>query len=84
VIGDAILCLREAFPPKFAGIKTIPVIETEIKSIIHSLKAKNSSGFDAITSKILKVCASLISLPLIHICNTNIPQESFLIILRFQ
>jgi hypothetical protein len=43
--------------------------ENETRSIIHSLKAKNTSGFDGITSKILKVCSSLISHPLTHICN---------------
>jgi hypothetical protein len=39
--------------------------ENEIKSIIHSLKAKNSADYDGITSKTLKACASLISHPLI-------------------
>jgi hypothetical protein len=58
---DAISFLKNAFPRKFPGIKTIPTTETEIKSIIHSLKAKNSSGYDGITSKVLKVCVSLIS-----------------------
>ena len=35
----------------------------------HSLKPKKSSGYDDITSKILKVCASLISHPLSYIYN---------------
>jgi hypothetical protein len=38
---DAISFLREVFPIKFPGIKTIPTTDTEIKNIIHSLKAKN-------------------------------------------
>jgi hypothetical protein len=38
--GDVISFLKKAFPRKFPGIKTIPTNETEIKSIIHSLKAK--------------------------------------------
>jgi hypothetical protein len=67
--GDAISFLEDAFPGKFPGIKTIPTTETGIKSKIHSLKAKNSSGYDGIMSKILKVCASLISHPLTHFCN---------------
>jgi hypothetical protein len=70
--GDVISFLKNAFPRKFPGIKTIPTTETEIKNIIHSLKAKNSSGYDGITSKILKVCASLISYPLTHICNHSL------------
>jgi hypothetical protein len=44
-------------------MKTIPITEAEIKSIIHSLKPRKSSGYDEITSKILKACASLISHP---------------------
>jgi hypothetical protein len=39
------------------------------KSIIHSLEAKYSSGYDGITITILKVCTSLISHPLTQICN---------------
>jgi hypothetical protein len=38
--GDAISFLKDAFPRKFHGIKTIPTTETEIKRIIHSLKTK--------------------------------------------
>jgi hypothetical protein len=47
--GDANLFLREAYPRKFPAIKPIPTTETEIKSVLHSLKAKNSSGYDGIT-----------------------------------
>jgi hypothetical protein len=59
---DAISFLKHAFPVKFPDIKIIPTTETEIKSIIHSFKSKNSSGYYEITSKILKACSSLISL----------------------
>jgi hypothetical protein len=72
VRGDAISFLKEAFPRKFHGVKTIPATETEIKSIIHSLTAKNSLGYDQITSKILKVCASLIKHSLNHIYNHSL------------
>jgi hypothetical protein len=54
VRSDAISFLKQKFPRKFPGIKTIPTTETVIKSTIHSLKAKNSSGYDRITKKILK------------------------------
>jgi hypothetical protein len=43
------------------GIKIVPTSEAEIKSIILSLKSKDSFGYDEITSKTLKACASLIS-----------------------
>jgi hypothetical protein len=48
--GDVTSFLKEAFPKKFPGIKTIPTTETGIKSIIHSFKAKNTSSYDAILS----------------------------------
>jgi hypothetical protein len=67
--GDAISFLKDSFPGNFTSIKIIPVTATEIKSIIRSLKPKNSSGYDDIRSKILKTCASTISLPLSFICN---------------
>jgi hypothetical protein len=77
VRGDAVSFLKEAFPRKFPGIKTIPTTESEIKSIIHSLKGKHSSGYDRIKSEILKVCAPLISHPLTHICNHSLFAGNF-------
>jgi hypothetical protein len=38
----AISFLKDAISVTFPRIKIIPTIETEIKSIIHSLKSKNS------------------------------------------
>jgi hypothetical protein len=72
VRADAISFLREAIPRKFPGIETIPTTETEIKIIIHSLKAKNLTDYDGTTNKFLKVCAALISHPLTHICNDSL------------
>jgi hypothetical protein len=43
VRGDVIAFSKEEVPRKFPGIKTIPTTETEIKSIIYSLKAKSHS-----------------------------------------
>jgi hypothetical protein len=62
--GDAISLLKESFPGIFPSIKIIPITEAEIKSIIRSLKPKNSSGYDEINNKVLKTCASDISHPL--------------------
>jgi hypothetical protein len=70
--GDVISFLKKAFPRTFPGIKTISTNEIEIQSIIHSPKAKNFSGYDGITSNILKVCASQISYPLTHIYNHSL------------
>ena len=57
--GDAILIIKDAFAGKFSSIKIIPINEAEIKNIMLSLKPKKSSGYDEITSKILKACPSL-------------------------
>jgi hypothetical protein len=64
--GDAISILEDSSPGNFPSIKIILINADEIKSRIHSLKQKikTSSGYDKITSKILKTCASLISHPL--------------------
>jgi hypothetical protein len=40
----AISFLRDSFPVKFPGIKIIPTTETEITSVIHSLKSKKLVG----------------------------------------
>jgi len=34
---DAISILKDSFPGNFLSIKIIPVIEAEVKSLIHSL-----------------------------------------------
>jgi hypothetical protein len=69
---DAILFLKDSFPGNFPAINIIPVTEAEIKGIISSLKPKNSSGYDEITSKIIKSWASLISIPLSYIFNYSL------------
>jgi hypothetical protein len=70
--GEAISFLKDSFPRNFTSIKIILVTVTEIKSNIRSLKPKNSSGYDEITSTILKTCASTISLPLSFIFNHSL------------
>ena len=55
----------------------IPVTEGEIQSIICSLKAKDSSGYDGISTKILKRCNSLISKPPSYICSKSIQTGVF-------
>ena len=59
-------------------IKIIPVTEAEIKSKIHSLKPTKSSGYEEITSKTLKACASLIIHPLSYIYNHSLYTVIFL------
>jgi hypothetical protein len=56
---------------KLLCVKTVPTTETEIKSIIYSPKAKNSSGYGGITSRILNLSALPICCPLTCICKKN-------------
>ena len=58
-------------------MKTIPVTEAEIISIIRYLKPKNASGYDGISNKILKLCMYTISKPLTYICNGSLNTGTF-------
>ena len=58
-------------------MKTIPVLETEVISIIKSLKSKNTTGYDGISNKILKHCAHIIRKPLTYICNRSLTTGIF-------
>ena len=69
---DSISFLKDSFPGNFPTINIIPIIEAEIKDIISSGKPKNSSGYEEITSKIIRSCASLISSPLNYIYNYSL------------
>jgi len=62
--GVAISVLKDSFSRNSPSIKIIPITEADIKSTVHSLKPKKSSGYYEITRKILQACASLISHPL--------------------
>ena len=69
---DDISFLKDSFPGNFPTINIIPITEAEIEGIISSLKPKNSSGYDEITSKIIKSCASFINIPLSYIYNHSL------------
>jgi hypothetical protein len=62
----------------------MPITEAEIKSIIHSLKPQNSSGYDEINSKIVKTCASVISHPLTSFAITQYVKVFSLIVSKLQ
>jgi hypothetical protein len=44
----------------------------EITSIIKSIKTKNSSGYNEISTKLLKISANYICSPLTYICNKSV------------
>jgi hypothetical protein len=53
----------------FSGVTVIPTVEEEIVSTFASLKNKNSSGYDAISNRILKSFGKFLSKPLANIFN---------------
>jgi hypothetical protein len=53
-------------------MQIVPITEGEIRSKISSLKSRNSSGYDGILTKILKLCGHQISKPLAFIFNKSI------------
>jgi len=82
--GDAIFILKDSFPGKFPSIIIIPINEAEIKGILHSLKPHQSSGYDEITSKISKACASVSSHPSSYVYNYLLYTGIFLTVLKLQ
>ena len=56
---------------------TIPVSEAEVLSIIKSLKPKGTSGYDGISSNILKQCVHTVIKPLTYICNLSLTTGDF-------
>ena len=69
--------LKNAYQNDFSQMNIIPVAEGEIQSIICSLKAKDSSGYDGVSTMKLKMCNSLISKPLSYFCNKSIQNGVF-------
>ena len=52
--------LKGAFPQGFPEIINIPITELEVKCTIKVLKNKNSSGYDGMYNKIIKVGCAII------------------------
>ena len=49
----------------------------EIKKIVSSLKNTNSSGYDEVTNRLLKLSLPYIVSPLTHICNSALSSGVF-------
>ena len=49
----------------------------ELTTIIKSLKAKNTYGYDDVSTKLLKISVKYICSPLTHICNKAISSGIF-------
>jgi hypothetical protein len=64
--------LHTHFPEGFPDMNINPVSGEEMVSIISKLKFKNSSGYDGITNKLIKLSSQLISKPLTYIVNKSL------------
>jgi hypothetical protein len=67
--NDPIFYLRQNFRQSSSMIKLSNTTTYEIGKIIHSLKCKNSYGYDEISLRILKVSAPYVLSPLTYIFN---------------
>ena len=73
---DPISLLQKHYSSAIPSIQNIPITQGEIRSI-SSPKPKNSSGYDGIPIKILKISRNLISKPLAFIFNRSITMGIF-------
>jgi hypothetical protein len=69
--------LKNAYQTISQSMKVVPVTTGEIMNIIGSLKSNKSSGYDEISSKILKLFGVYISAHFSYICNMSISTGVF-------
>ena len=69
--------LLQAFKTPFPNFHFKHISTKEVENIIKSLKPKNSSGYDGISTKLLKVSSAFIISPLTYICNKSISSGIF-------
>ena len=75
--------LSNLFHKPFPSIEFQNTSTRETEKIINSLKMKNSSGYDKISTKVLKISAPFISSPLSYICNKSMLFGTFPAILKY-
>jgi hypothetical protein len=69
--------LTQSFKHLFPNVKLKSVSTKEIEKIIKLLKPKNSSGYDGISTKLIKLSSLFISSPLTYICNKSLFSGTF-------
>jgi hypothetical protein len=68
-IYTAISLLRNLYPYNFPEVEVTPVTESEIICTISSLKNKNSSRYEGISNKMLRLCVKFLGKLLAFILN---------------
>jgi len=69
--------LMQSFKNPFQNINLKSTSTREIENIIKYLKPKNSSGYDGISTKLVKICSPFIRSPLAHTCNKSLSSGIF-------
>jgi len=69
--------LTQSFKHPFPNMKLKSVSTKEIEKMIKFLKPKNSTVYDGISTKLIKISSSFISSPLTHICNKSLSSGIF-------
>jgi potassium voltage-gated channel Eag-related subfamily H protein 8 len=69
---NAILYLHNINLNTITQMEMTPISELEVINVLHSLKPKDSVGYDGISTRILKYCACAIRKPLTHILNCSL------------
>jgi hypothetical protein len=69
--------LLQSFTTPFPNMNLKFVSSKEVGKIIKSLKTKNSSGYNGISTKLLKINSCFISSPLTYICNKSLSSGIF-------
>ena len=64
--------LMHSFKNPFPNINLKCILTKEVEKVIKSLKPKNSSGYDGIPTKVIKISSTFISSPSTHICNKSL------------
>ena len=75
--ADPLAKLREKMKSKNLSFSLQTVSVNHVKSIIKKLKTKRSSGFDELSSELLKMGAEVLSEPLTKIINKSIEEGRF-------
>jgi hypothetical protein len=69
--------LRQKFRQPFSTIQLRNTTRYEYEKIIHSLKCKNSYGYDEIPSRILKISTPYVLSPLTYVFNKSLSTDIF-------
>jgi hypothetical protein len=70
--NNPISLLKKRYPLEFPTKQKVPITEGEIGHIISSKKSTISSGYDGISTKILRLCGNQINKPPAFIVNKSI------------